>query len=216
MKAKKRVHVAVLNTGEIVTGLSEMLNLMLLRHRCGHAVSLQYYGGDYWSRPIASSRNRIVRDSPKDADFILMLDADVVPPPDVLMLASYDLDVIASPAPVWRPKDEGGPVITGIVPLEPTTGPIEIGGNGLLECRRVGWGACCIAKRVYKHPQMRGAFADLFDEDGVITTTEDYVYCDRARALGFRCWAALAYPVLAHVKPVNLVDIHDVINEARP
>lgn len=215
MTTKKRVHVAVLHTGSIRAELSEMINLILLRHRCGHAVSLQYYGGDYWSRPIASSRNRIVRDAPKDADFILMLDSDVVPPPDVLMLASYGLDVVASPAPVWRPDDEGGPVITGVVPLEPTTEPVQVGGDRLLECRRVGGGAYCVAKRVYAHPQMRGAFADLFDEDGVITTTEDYVYCDRARALGFRVWAALRYPLLGHVKPVNLVDVHDAVAEAR-
>ena len=192
-----------------------MTNAILLEHRCGHNVSIRYYGGDYKSRPISSSRNHIVRDMP-DADFLLMIDSDIVPHPDVLMLASYDLDIVASLAPVWRPGVEGGPVVSGLVPLEPMAGAIKIGVDGLLECKRVGGGAYCIAKRVYSHPEMHGAFAEEFDEDGVTTTTEDYVYCDRARALGFRCWAALAYPVLAHVKPVNLVDIHDMINEARP
>lgn len=212
MKAKterNHVHVAILHMGSIRWELSATVNAMLLNHRAGHRVSFRYYGDDYFSRPIPSSRNRIVRDAPKDADFILMLDADVVPPTNILEIAGFDLDIVASPSPIWRGGEDGDPVITGAVPLDGTE-VVSVGEDKLLECRYVQGGAYCIAKRVFRHPEMRGAFADGFDEDGVVTDTEDYVYCRKARALGFRVWAALGYP-LGHVKSVNLVSVHDAI-----
>lgn len=210
---KKSIHIAVLHMGTIRAELSAVINVILLERRCGFNVSIRYYGDDYFSRPISSSRNRIIRDMP-DADFCLQLDSDVVPPVNVLEIANYDCDIVACPSPVWRPGSEGGPVITGIVPLVPTTEPIQVGEDRLLECRRMGGGAYCIAKRVFTHPQMRGAFAEGFDEDGVTVTTEDYTYCDKARALGFRVFAALGFP-LGHVKPINLVTVHDAVSRAR-
>lgn len=192
------VHVAVLHEGWIRWELSSILNRILLGKR-SCMVSLQYYGTDPAGRPLDSNRNRIARDRPEVADFVLMLDSDVIPPANVLDLANYNLDVVGCPSPIWRPPH----VVINIKPLDGSK-IVQVGGDEIVEVKVVGGGAYLIASRVLD--ALRVPFAYEFDADGVQASSEDHVFCRRARAAGFRVWAAMGY-LLGHVKEVNLLNI---------
>lgn len=192
------VHVAVLHEGWIRWELSSMLNRILLGKKpC--KVSLQYYGPDPEGRPIDSNRNRIARDRPKIADFVLMLDSDVIPPPNVLDLVKLDLDVVGCPSPIWRPPH----VVINIKPLNGAE-TVQVGNDEIVEVEVVGGGAYLIASRVLDALQI--PFAYEYGGDGVRISSEDHVFCQRAREAGFRIWAAMGY-LLGHIKSVNLVNI---------
>ena len=197
-----RIHVVGLNQGWVRVELASLREYLAATYRA-HPLSMEYSGLGVERRPIASNRNRIVRDCPPEADVLVMIDSDCIPPADFLDVAELDLDIVGLPMPIWR----AGELCTGIVPLDGQR-MIPVGTPEVMEVKRVAGGVLFLARRVFAHPALRGGFTDRFDEDGVLTHTEDHVYCDRARALGFHVYAALGYP-LRHVKEVDLNQIHD-------
>jgi len=54
---------------------------------------------------------------------------------------------------------------------------------------------------------MLGAFADRFDEEGTLITTEDIGFCQRAIKAGFTVWACLSHPC-GHRKNVDINAVH--------
>lgn len=192
------VHVAVLHGGWIRWELSAMLNRILLGKKpC--KVSLQYYGPDPEGRPIDSNRNRIARDRPANSDFVLMLDSDVILPANILDLAEFDLDVVGCPSPIWRPPN----VVINVKPLGGAES-VQVGSDEIVEVEVVGGGAYLIAGRVLD--ALPVPFAYEYGADGVRISSEDHVFCRRAREAGFKVWAAMGYP-LGHIKEVNLLNI---------
>jgi GT2 family glycosyltransferase len=59
---------------------------------------------------------------------------------------------------------------------------------------------------VLEHPDLRPAFMDIYDEDGIRTLTEDVTFIRRARDAGFRAWVAMEYRC-SHYKEVDLLVI---------
>ena len=53
---------------------------------------------------------------------------------------------------------------------------------------------------------MQAPFLFLFDEDGVTVRGEDYHFCDRARALGFKIYCASGL-LFGHVHAVDLLAV---------
>ena len=201
-----RVHIAVLNMGWVRVELAQRLMEVVITQRA-YPLSLEFSGIGVERRPIASNRNRIVRDTPEDAEVLVMIDADCIPPLNFLDAVDPELDIVGLPMPIWH----SGEICTGIVSLDGAeTQPV--GAMELVECKAVAAGVMFIARRVFTHPEMQ--FVDEFDGDGVLTSTEDHVYCNKARALGFRVWANLGYP-LAHVKEIDLQRVWIMMAEAR-
>ena len=129
----------------------------------------QYYEGKYKTifdffidRPIDSSRNKIVKKFLlRGYDYLLMLDDDVVPPVNVLDLATYDKDIIGglyfgTKAIMFDKKDqyvEPGRTYNAVFPLaflpgsemKSNTGSgysyknvYFVGRQGLIECNGLG------------------------------------------------------------------------------
>lgn len=194
-----RIHVVALNMGWIHAGLAMALVQVAADTRRVHSISIEFSGVGVERRPIASNRNRIARDCPKDAEMLVMIDADCVPPLNFLDAADADLDIIGLPMPMY---DRTGRIMTGIVPLD-NRETVEVGRMEVIEASAVAAGVLFIHRRVLEHPEMRAPFEDKFDEDGVLTWTEDHVFCERARKLGFQVWANLGYP-LGHVKEIDI------------
>ena len=191
------VHVAVLHMGWIRWELSAWLLWVAATER-RMLVSIKYYGADPQGRPIASNRNRIVRDRPPGADKVLMLDSDTVPPKNLLDIALMEHDIVFCPSPIWR----AGRVISNVKPLEGST--VDVGRDEVIEVAAGGGGAFCVSCAVLD--ALPGAFMDRYDADGVTTMTEDYIFCDAARSAGYRIYAALGYPI-GHVKEINIATI---------
>ena len=55
-----------------------------------------------------------------------------------------------------------------------------------------------------EHPDLRPAFMDMYDEDGIRTVTEDITFSRRARVAGFTAWVAMEYRC-SHYKETDLL-----------
>lgn len=146
-----------------------------------------------------AGRNTLVRkfleEHPK-ADYLLSIDDDIFPHPDLFGLATREVDIVAAPVLIVRREQTvpfpnvyervgGG---TGMHRPWPNTFRLWAQG-AFIEVDAVGSGAICIHRRVLEHPELREAFRYRLDEFGRIQATEDITFCDRAKALGFKVWA---------------------------
>lgn len=151
-------------------------------------------------KPVTNNRNQIVKrflDSPPEHKFLLMMDHDVVPQGNPLDYVEHDLDIVVFPCPIWKPtQGAAGPVVWNIRLQDEDGQRIrgKIEASGLREISEGGTGAMLIARRVLEHPDMHAPFVEEMDEYGVSTLGHDLAFCVRARAAGFRVWAALDCP----------------------
>lgn len=222
------VLVAVLHTGQVRWELAAWLTHIAAAEKRAR-LTIQFYGGDAKAHPVNSNRNRILVDTPRDADAVLMLDEDTVPHPHSIEVAymccpedvgGMGLDIVLAPVPIMRTDDERGPIMANLVPLGAEGGnrdneTIAVGSGQIQEIKEGGTGVVAIARRVISHPDMRAPFGFEYDEDGCTTVGEDHLFCRRARAAGFKIHAALGYP-MGHVKEADLKSLYEMYNPQPP
>lgn len=157
--------------------------------------------------PAASTKNKIVLNflADSEADYLLMIDDDQTPTNNPLNYVEYDKDVLGWPYPSVRTSEEK-PIVW--YPKEPE---ME---TPMVRAEVVGGGGLLIARRVLQHPAMKAPFLDVFDENGLFKTGEDYNFCRRAAKAGFTIWCALDSPLL-HIKPVELYTVWRAYNEPK-
>lgn len=199
---KACVQVVVPNRGTIDTRLMVLLMNLMRDGRYDLHYAFPVYS------PVASARNRIAREfleSPRGFDYLLMIDADVVPERNPLDLVEDDLDVVGQLCPIWKGlQAPGREVMWNFVP---SLGSL---GGGLCEVEAVGAGCMLIARRVLEHPGMRAPFREGYDEDGVLALGEDVAFCSRARENGFLVWADLEARC-SHNRTVDLRQVGNAI-----
>jgi len=205
---QRHLHIAVLTQGSVRWELSNYLHHLVLdpEARKIRDFSVQYYEGNGMEgRPVSSNRNRIVRDRPEHSD-LLMIDQDVIPSHRLFEVANQGLDVVVCPVPIWRPVDPGDcPVRINMNAAAPDK-VMTLGAEEYDEILQGGTGAIYISDRVLSHPAMRAPFSFQMDEDGVNFRGEDYSFCDRARAAGFKVFSANAI-LCGHVHSINLLTV---------
>lgn len=156
--------------------------------------------------PCASVKNKIVLNFLADAqaDYLLMIDDDQVPTNNPLDYIGYDKDILGWPYPSIRTvSHKDNPIVWyPQVPDQDTP---------MAQAELVGGGGLLIARRVFEHPAMKAPFIDLFDENGVRKTGQDYNFCRRATEAGFTIWCALDSPLL-HIKPTELYTVWGAYN----
>lgn len=222
------VLVAVLHTGQIRWELAAWLTRIAAAEKRGKLM-IQFFGEDAKSHPVNSNRNRILADTPLDADAVLMLDEDTVPHPATIEIGymccpedkgGLGLDIVLAPVPIMRSDDERGPILANLVPLGEQGGnrdneTVAIGSSVIQEIKEGGTGVIAIARHVINHPDMRGAFGFEYDDDGCTIVGEDHLFCRRARAAGFKVHAALGYP-MGHAKVADLKSLYEMCNPQPP
>lgn len=144
--------------------------------------------------PVDRVRNQICRRFlQSDAEYVLMIDDDVVPPADVLGMAGHGKDVVAGLCYAYVPSTGYYSVAypePGEDGVRPPRLPIGDGleGHGLLEMELVG-SACLMVHRRVLEVLDRPWFVTELDEDGLfIADSEDFSFCRKARAAGFSVW----------------------------
>lgn len=201
MIKQKNVFIAILNQGEISESLSKVINMMIQQD--AYRIHLAYEA----AKPITNNRNTIVQKflATKECDYLMMIDDDIVPPPNILKLIDFDKDII-TPFMFTRQKGD-------IVPLFLTKnkdGIHDVGDHlnltGLQECDATGTGCIIIKRAVLEHPAMRYPFRNEYDADGVKTKGNDLAFCDRAKEAGFKVWVHLDY-VCSHFMLYDLKEL---------
>ena len=143
------------------------------------------------NRPLDVARNVQVKRffTLSDADAILTIDSDTVPPPDTIArLVAANKDIVAIAAQNWN-YAQGG--LTTYVCSRNEQGVYEISRNlsGLVKCDAVGFG-CVLIKRHVLEAMLPPWFQWLIEKDGCgIVLGEDLYFCQKAQQLGFEIWA---------------------------
>lgn len=146
-------------------------------------------------------------------DFLLLVDDDNPPQNNPLELSDLDLDVVGLPTPVWhsevkgdRPfyfnaltavyKEDG--TVEGFKPLQDSAPGFQF--QGLHEVDAVGTGCILIARRVLETlmrkaigKPMATPFMRTWDDTGAVVMGNDYAFCTRAKAAGFKIHAHFDY-----------------------
>jgi len=158
--------------------------------------------------PVDRVRNLISkRFLESDAEYLLMIDDDVVPPPTVLDMARHGKDVVAGVCYAFNPQR--GYYTAAYTPQDGNGryGRVGIGreleGRGLLEIGLAGSACLMIHRRVLEDLDPP-YFKTELDADGVfIADSEDFFFCRKARTAGFSLWLDTGQ-VCSHFKTLDM------------
>jgi hypothetical protein len=163
-----------------------------------------YVGG---SMGAAETKSRIVQWFllKTNASHLIILDDDVIPPTNFLSLAERGVEIVAGAVPLFGAHSARVPF--DAVYRRNAAGtyiPVEAGLTGMHEVDAVGGASICIARHVLV--DVRPAFTDVYDEDGRAVISEDFHFCQLAKAKGYKIWADFDVRC-EHVKQMPLSDM---------
>lgn len=200
-KAPKKVYVAILNQGSI---RPELTNTLIRISHDIHDIKIVYPN----SMPIAHNRNDIVQRFLKtDCDYLLMIDSDIVPKKNPLLLLAYNKDIIGGVCPQYN----NGTIYCVVMEKTPK-GLQEIAladRNGIKEVDAIGTGCILIARRVLE--KVKAPFMRKWDNDGLQDLGLDFYFCEKAKKHGFSVWADWE-SVCSHYKTIDLLSISSLQN----
>lgn len=163
--------------------------------------------------PLDRVRNRICHKFLlSDADYLIMIDDDIVPPPQILEMARHDKDVIGALCYAYMP-DRGYYSVAYEKDAPPAAGASlslmgigrDIEHTGVREVELVGGGCMMIHRRVLEG--IGDPFFRMEMDETVqwITASEDFSFCRKARKAGFRIWLDTGMPC-RHIKSLDMRD----------
>lgn len=143
-----------------------------------------------------------------DAEYLLMIDDDMIPPDDLLEMADHGCDIVGALYYAWEPpiglfvaayrQDGDGRCI------RPALGELE--NTGLHEAVLLGGGCMMFHRRVLKALPAPW-FCFETDETGQnILVPEDFHICREASRRGFKLWLDTDR-ICGHIKSVDLRDV---------
>ena len=185
---QKTIYIGVLNQGNIRIELASMVNDYT--HQNKYRLLITYPD----EKPISNNRNKIVQDFlyNSDADYLLMIDADIIPPENLLNLADFQKDIISPICFIYQ-KNMVAPLVMRMNP-EGTYGIMPFNGTeGLVEVDAVGTGCIILSRKVLEHPDLKAPFMNEYDQDGVKKYGLDFAFCRRAKKAGFKIYCHLDY-----------------------
>lgn len=204
MLKQRNVYIAVLNQGELRVELAKVLSV--IQQQEGYRINITYPH----SKPIANNRNKIVQKflAQKEYDYLMMIDDDIIPPPNIMKLVDFDKDIIV---PLMFVMQEGR-----VLPLylkQAKDGQLEfhreyLEKQGLIPVDATGTGCIVLSRKVLeavKHP-----FRNEYDSDGIKKLGLDLNFCLRAKKLGFQSWVHLDY-VADHHSVCSLRELYYLI-----
>lgn len=200
MLEQKNIYLAILNQSVIHTDLSKVINVIIQQD--AYRIHLSYPT----AKPISNNRNHIVQKflATKNCEYLMMIDSDVVPPPNILKLVDFDKDIITPLMFVWQKG--------ALLPLflkENKDGTYDVDDylekTGLHEAAATGTGCMIIKRKVLE--KVKYPFRNEYDIDGIKTMGLDLNFCQRARELGFKSWVHLDY-IASHYTSYDLKELY--------
>jgi hypothetical protein len=207
IEGKKAIYLAVLNQGEIAVELAQCLDSILATSE--YPIFIDYA----CEKPISYNRNQIVKrflERPQ-YDYLIMIDSDIVPPPNYLNLVDFQKDIISGVCFVYA-KNKVFPLV-----LKKNHSPIT--GNkyksydgidpkkwtGLIEVASIGTGAIVLSRKVLE--AIPYPFRNEYDKTGEKLIGLDLNFCRRAKKLGFKVFCHTDY-ICDHHTRFNLRSLY--------
>jgi hypothetical protein len=199
MLKQKKVYLAILNQNTVATELVKALTLIIQED--ANRIVISYSA----IKPITHNRNTITQKFlASDCDYLMMIDDDIIPPLNIMRLVDFDKDIM-SPLMFTRRQGELYPLYLKRKPDGVYDVADYFNDTGLQECDATGTGCIIIKRKVLetvKHP-----FENRYDRDGIKTFGQDFNFCEKAKASGFKVWVHLDY-VCDHLVDYNLKDLY--------
>jgi len=206
---KPSVFVAIPNLGEIRTELA----LTLLHWIASGQYRLHVFMPMY-IQPHHRARNVCHREFLKKEDYgwLLFIDADCVPPVHALdRLLSHDVPIVGGVILAWR---DAGPIPVALRWDNEKGGYVPHYGQGLEEVDVVSMGCTLIRRDVLENMPV-GSFAWGDRQDGCDGYGEEFVFCRRAKELGFQPYCDYGL-LIGHRKPLEILEINRLLLGERP
>jgi len=167
------------------------------------------------ARPIQHNRNNIVLNFLKtDYTYLCMIDNDIVPHGNIFDVLPLDLDIIGLPCPQWK-EDNLMWLVMKYIEEEKGFKQMDVNNKrGIIETDAVGTGAILIHRRVLEHPEMKAPFNRSWTEDGLQNIGLDFLFCMRAKKLGFKVFAHLDF-VCSNFVTVDLLKINNLLGQVK-
>lgn len=211
-----KVQIAVPNEGWLQKYVTAAL-IKMCRDPRGHDLSFTFLS----DKPSDNARNRIIKEflDHRDDDYLFFIDSDNPPvfeEHNPLDLASHDLDVVGLPTAIWNSRIQErlgrNPIVWNCFDWDDEgQGWIEHRHRpGLQEVDAVGSGAMFIHRRVLQ--KVKPAFVRTWDDDGIVATGSDLLFCKRAKEAGFRIWVHYDH-ICRHFKERDLLEVATVIRD---
>ena len=202
---KTKIFIAIPNLGNIRTQLVRRV-LMWAKNPA--------YQVEVWMPedlvPLDYARNVIrKRFLEEKFDFLLTIDADVVPPVDILSLVDLKLDVVA---PVCYVLKEDGIIPMALKRVDDgwqVVGDLVAGKIYPVDC--AGAGCLMISRKVLEKVPL---FRFTYDNDGMLLYDEGFSWSDEVNKAGFTMFVH-AGMICDHYKTVNLTDLVALQNKQR-
>lgn len=201
MIRQRNVFINVLNQGHVATDLVKVITTIIQQD--AYRIGLNFPAG----KPITNNRNTIVQKflAQKEYDYLMMIDSDIVPPPNILKLLDFQKDIIT---PLMFVYQDGKclPLYLKMASdgmYDFTRDYLEK--DGLQEVDATGTGCIIISRKVLetvKHP-----FRNEYDSDGIKREGNDLAFCRKAQKAGFKVHVHLDY-VADHIASMSLKELH--------
>ena len=186
----KKVFVAIPTGGTIRTEL--LFFLLNLDRDYDTKISATTFGS------CAENRNKLVTDFLKtDFEWLLLLDADTIPPSDILNMTENNVDVCSGLYYVW--------IKNGLHPLamNKVDNSYQVSKEtGLFEVDGIGGGTLLIRREILEKIDPP-YFLVTHDSDGLVEQGNDLYFCEKVKKAGFKIWVDTSYRS-DHYKTVNL------------
>jgi len=204
MLKQRNVYISVLNQGEIRTELAKVLSL--IQEQEGYRINITYPH----KKPITNNRNSIVQKflAQPEYDYLMMIDDDIIPPPNIMKLIDFDKDIIT---PLMFVMQEGK--VLPLILNQAKDGQLEFSRDyldkqGLIPVDATGTGCIVLSRKVCE--TMKHLFRNEYDADGIKKLGNDLSFCLRAKKAGFQSYVHLDY-VADHHSVCSLRDIYYTI-----
>lgn len=200
---KPKILIAVPNLGNIRAELA----VMFLQWTSNSKYQVKVWTPQHLI-PLDYARNVIRKTFLEEQhDFLLTIDADVVPPESVISLADLDLDVVA---PVCYVMKEEGIIPMALKRVEEGWQPYsELKSNQIIGVDCAGAGCLMIARRVLEREPL---FRFEYDDNGMLKVDEAFSWSDRVKKAGFDIFV-YTNMVCKHFKMVDLTEIVKLMNK---
>lgn len=210
---QKSIYIAVLNQGEIAVELAQCIDGII-------AMSPYPIFIDYsCEKPISYNRNQIVKrflERPQ-YDYLMMIDSDIVPPPDYLKLVDFQKDIISGVCFAFTKQN--------IFPLVLKKSKRKNEGykyhpyesfhpdkwTGLIEVDAIGTGAMIMSRKVLE--AIPYPFRNEYDKTGEKQIGLDLNFCLRAKKLGFQVFCHTDYWCSHHTR-MDLKVLYKTMSQA--
>ncbi|MFW6173710.1 MAG: RNA ligase family protein, partial [Elusimicrobiota bacterium] len=194
---KPSVFVSVLNQGWI---RPEIANMLLLMSRSGLKIRYEYPN----AKPEQTNRNDIIkRFLETDYEYLLMLDADIVPQKNPLEMIKCGKDVINVAAPQWHEDD------LYWVAMDKVDGgwkPLPVRRRRSLQEVDATGNACMIIRRDVLENIDPPWFDFDYDEYGKHLNGMEFRFCEKVKEAGYSIWVHFDY-MASHFKELDLVKV---------